>query len=219
MNLVLAVPTIRRYDLLGRLLNSAERGKFKPSRYCIIDNGGKLDAKVSLGVLSLPENTDVVRPGKNLGVAVSWNLALRSYENVIISNDDIELHEDTIKSFADALEMWPDDLMFHVEGWSLFMQRRALAEKIGYYDENFWPAYFEDSDYLRRMKLAGVGVRQTGGTCRHDRSASFAVLPPYQQAEHHEAFDECKVYYIAKWGGMPHSETLTTPAREARWAQ
>ena len=38
----LCVPVLNRYDLLVKLLESAEAGDIKPDKYYIVDNGKKL---------------------------------------------------------------------------------------------------------------------------------------------------------------------------------
>jgi len=219
MSVVLAVPTLRRYDLLYRLLASAEAGTVKPRRYCVIDNGGLLSQHTASGSVVLPPNTDVVRPERNIGCAAAWNTALRTYGDVLISNDDIALRPDTIAAFVAAIESHPEGLCFQLpsQGWALFFQRAALAERIGFYDENFFPAYFEDNDYHRRMLLAGLDRTFIAAEVHHDRSSTLAALPAAQRHEHHAAFRACQQYYMHKWGGLPHHETNTTPACLGKW--
>ena len=73
--IVLGVPVLSRYDLLERLLASAEAGTVKPDRYLIVDNGRQLDVR-SPGISRAVERgatVSVLSPGRNLGVAASWN--------------------------------------------------------------------------------------------------------------------------------------------------
>ena len=76
--MILGVPTLNRYDLLGRLIASAEAGNCKPSAYFIVDNGGHFHGEASKmpGVAAAIERgapIEVLAPDKNLGVAASWN--------------------------------------------------------------------------------------------------------------------------------------------------
>eukprot|EP01065_Artemidia_motanka_P008962 TRINITY_DN14557_c0_g1_i1.p3 TRINITY_DN14557_c0_g1~~TRINITY_DN14557_c0_g1_i1.p3 ORF type:complete len:189 (+),score=31.14 TRINITY_DN14557_c0_g1_i1:914-1480(+) len=43
-------------------------------------------------------------------------------------------------------------------GFTVFVVRKSLRERIGLFDENFWPAYAEDCDYLLRARLSGLAV-------------------------------------------------------------
>ena len=40
--------------------------------------------------------------------------------------------------------------------WHLLAIHRTMFERIGFFDENFYPAYFEDSDWIHRATLVGV---------------------------------------------------------------
>src|SRR6185369_8048943 len=91
----LGIPTLSRYDLLTKLLVSAECGTLKPDEYIIVDNGGQF---VVPG--GLRHKLRMIRPRTNLGVAASWNLlldiALAEQQPIVISNDDIELWPETL---------------------------------------------------------------------------------------------------------------------------
>ena len=42
--------------------------------------------------------------------------------------------------------------------FSMFIATRSLVERIGLYDENIFPVYYEDTEYLWRMNLLGLKV-------------------------------------------------------------
>jgi len=195
----LGIPTLCRYDLLLRLVRSAEAGSLRPSGYIIVDNGGGLpegELRALLGARFL----EIVRPDKNIGVAASWNLIIdrAAPEDVIISNDDIVLGKDTFREMASALE---DSLFVEGDGWALFGQQHQLVHLVGYYDENFWPAYYEDVDY--DLRLARAGIRP--------------FRPVLSEPVHHEGWatttslgspewlrlgrERNHAYFISKWGG------------------
>lgn len=59
----------------------------------------------------------------------------------------------TARGTPHRVAMAPDVVMApQFRNWAL---RSSLVEKIGYFDENFWPAYVEDCDYHVRMLLHG----------------------------------------------------------------
>jgi len=190
----LGIPTLRHYDLLQRLLDSAERGTVKPDGYIIVDNGGK-----AAGKLTLPPNTEVVTPGKNLGVAASWNLMLdmAGEEPIAIANDDMTLGPSAFGAMQAALSVAPFALLVTDWRfpWILFAQTRECTERVGYYDENFWPAYWEDIDYKRRLKLSGIDVRLVQAEHTHVGSASAG------SADARRGMEYGRGYYKLKWGG------------------
>lgn len=221
MLVTLAVPTLTRYDLLVKLIESAERGSRKPDRYFIVDNGGHLRANLDDGKLVFPTVKDMqIVAAANMGVAASWNLALRRCGDwTIISGDDVELHERTIEKFivaAEAPELQDCGMLVTdqvgVPEWSLFLHKIALTERVGWYDQKFWPAYYEDNDYAYRMKLAGEHRYAVAGAgCEHVGSATVKAMDAAATERHHFAFCACQATYIAKWGGLPGLETRTVP--------
>ena len=92
--------------------------------------------------------------------------------------------------------------------------RDSCVQQIGYFDEKLSPQYlyFEDTDYIRRMDLAGV--KQTiakGAYVLHVGNATLNSLTPAQMEEHHHRFRRASANYSRKWGGQPFGETLTVP--------
>lgn len=220
--LVLAVPVYKRYDLLAKLVVSAEAGSVLPDRYLIIDNGGgfyernvmrrrALDHMLSRDVLT------VVQPGKNLGVAPAWNLALdacTANDTLIVSNDDVTVGRDGLAALLAAQEnalVAVDDQA----GWALFVTRPAkLIERAGHFDENFVRAYYEDNDMSRRLALAGVPHVHVSGDARHVSGGTSAkrVLSGPECREARAALRNNQAYYVSKWGALPlDGETFTVP--------
>lgn len=139
----------------------------------------------------------VLTPEENLGVAASWN-AMLTWAGIVaitISNDDVELGED-------ALEILDSELtrhdFVHAGGWCLFAQTRACTDRVGFYDENFYPAYYEDSDYEWRLLLAGIPVHHAQVTLKHEGWATTQVDSSLNDAPQKSA-----EYFLRKWGGMP----------------
>ncbi len=215
--ITLAAPCVRHYHLLEKLFASAERGSVKPDRYVVVDNGTRLKESG----IALPANTDVHNFGKNIGVAATWNYVFKTYPDwIIISNDDVELHEHTVERLVQAAESNPESLFLYpsyLPGamFCVFLMKHALVDRIGAFDEKFYPAYFEDNDFHRRMKLAGITELQVdGASYDHVGSASLKDLDPKAMEQHHERFRMNRAYYEFKWGGPPGQETLTVPRQQ-----
>ena len=103
---------------------------------------------------------------------------------------------------------------------------RAAVETIGYFDQNFWPAYFEDGDYFRRLELCGLPVLWDERTLlEHNRSYSLRS-DPFLRRLHGERNRRNEAYYRRKWGGVrgwigpdapPGSERFRYPFDEPRF--
>lgn len=200
----LAVPTLVNYDGLARLVASAETGSLTPTGYIIVDNSGKLlssasyPSKLSI-VADNGKSLSVITPGKNIGVAAAWNRILDLREPVIIANDDITLGTKQFEEMARDLASHP----FVGNGWCLFGQTPECTDRVGFYDENFYPAYYEDSDYSARMARAGV-ERYWGCSEPVNHSGCWTTSALLGHPEWiGEAVEKNRRYFVEKWGCMP----------------
>jgi hypothetical protein len=95
-------------------------------------------------------------------------------------------------------------------GYSAMAFKPELLYEIGYLDENFFPAYYEDNDHRYRMKLAGLEWEYFPLEYEHIVSATIK-RDPVLMAKNQKTFKENGRYYIEKWGGLPGQEKYLTP--------
>jgi GT2 family glycosyltransferase len=207
----LCIPTLRRLDLLINCIKTACSGTLLPTSIHIIDNGDICDA--------LPKFTIPVRvfnPNGNYGVARSFNRFMHNCNDyIIISNDDVTFLKDTIERLVNAAESNPKELMFCPEGprdwnWSLFLQKKRSLMEIGSYDEFFYPAYWEDSDYRWRMKLKGYEPFIVD-SCYYSHVGGATAEAIQKTGEHCDNADKLDAYYKLKWGGDRYAECYRLP--------
>lgn len=218
--IVVGVPTLNRYDLCEKLLTSVCAGTRLPNQIVVIDNGGKLTGYRNRAH-TVP--VEIVRPGKNLGVGPAWNTLARSYlktaqDRLLICGDDTTLQPDVMEQVLLTMSNTGADFVFPdparstmPQMFTCFLVRKSLFDKVGYFDEKFWPAYFEDNDFHRRMKLAGA--IESVAPCGYDHlnSGTMKSFTPEETERHHERFRACRDYYIEKWGGLPGAERFSDP--------
>ncbi len=199
----LGIPTYCRYDLLEALLLSAEAGTVKPDGYIIIDNGNSFGVERLKALLGERASVvELISPGANIGVAAAWNRILemtKDEKGVIISNDDIEFGSKTFEELSGALEQ---EHMPFVEGdgWALFGQSSTTTALVGYYDENFWPAYYEDVDYDERMRR--LGVMRKNPLSEPVKHHGWATTTAVANADWLKLGRERNhAYFLQKWGG------------------
>lgn len=199
---IVAIPTLTRYDLLRACLESIFSGDLLPRAICVVDNGGGFEPSRQHPDCPIR----VVRPGRNLGVAGSWNLAHRLHApaDIVYCNDDAELGRDTLRRLVESPALFASP-MDERHTWSCFLQREPVWDAVGEYDDGFWPAYFEDNDYHRRMRLAGIELARLGGhsAIAHRGSATGGVA--------FDRFGWNQERYVRKWGGGPGSEVHERP--------
>lgn len=95
------------------------------------------------------------------------------------------------------IEEYPD--------FSGFMITKKTYEEIGEFDEGFNPAYFEDNDYHRRLKLAGyIAIKEPSALFYHYGSATRKESGTVTVTDW--SFINNRAYFEAKWGGLPEND-------------
>lgn len=99
-------------------------------------------------------------------------------------------------------------------GWHLIGITTHTLRVVGPFDDGFHPAYYEDTDYLYRMGLAGLpSPRENGRAWPQivvnfgDRGTALSIHRGHVRPN----FGELRARYIAKWGGDQGHETYRTP--------
>lgn len=201
---VLITAVLNRPELLDKMLASVD---VKVGTTFIVDNGDVLT------LTGYGPSLRIIQPGHNLGVAASWNLGLKATPDApwwFICGFDMTFAPGDLERFADEMDVRTGPRIGILEDFSAFAISRECLELVGYFDENFHPAYFEDNDYGWRAKLAHVELFRVEHGSKHVGSATIYGNPDYM-AQNHETFRANRDYYIAKWGGLPGQENWTSP--------
>lgn len=216
----IGIPTLNRADLLiPSVLKYVN--DFKGIKIHIVDNGDQIKDEFDEF-----DNIIIYTPERNLGVAASWNLLCdeiyKNNEWALLLNDDVYLGYGT-----DMVQEVIDDVgLKMLYGGNLITKRgQALIQSnlnfsvlligynfytcVGRFDEEFYPAYYEDSDYLYRMKL--LGLRQIVDARLNPIDAR--VSQTYEKSPEfvNDAMKYSRLRYIEKWGNIPLLETYKTP--------
>lgn len=144
---------------------------------------------------------------ENIGVAKAWNMGLKAgcdwtflvSSAVAFPNGFSEVLAELNKATEYALLT---DCAWHCNAIS-----KKCVERVGYFDENFYPAYYEDTDYYRRMNLSGA---------EHNRPIAFIPAIGSRQSNSLDSglpvhFQKLEDYYVKKWGGKPGEEKFDKP--------
>jgi GT2 family glycosyltransferase len=201
---LIAIPTINRADLLNEALEKYFED-FQDTEIVICDNGNQ-------EILTRENKMVVYRPEKNLGVSGSWNMLMDYAEkvnatHVLMLNDDIYLGKKELDIKA-LINLWKPDFFCTELNWCAFVLSLECYKKTGPFDENFFPAYFEDNDYFYRMVLNGSNVSFNAilNPLVYRNSMTIAKEPHLNNG-----FEKNRQYYITKWGGEPGKEMYSTP--------
>lgn len=180
-SLVAGIPVIKNYDLAIKCIDSLMAGTVYPELIYLIDNGQNYSAHARL------YDCNIVVPQKNLGVAASWNLIhkLAPDADLLIVNDDVEVGPDTIENMRKCSQKVVASC-----NWSCFIQDKEVWDVVGPYDESFYPGNYEDVDYRRRLRMAGIEVAHI-----YDKSLKHAV----SASADHSRSQLNHQYFCNKW--------------------
>lgn len=204
----LICPTLNQPMALRKMLNSIDH---PVSRVIVIDNGGKTEPELSDDPAFLA--AAVVHLPHNLGVAASWNLGIKLAPHApywLLVNDDIEFGPGDLARLEDCVDPGANAVYFML-GMAAFAVTYHAVRAAGFADENIHPAYDEDIDWHRRMRMAGTVTVEVGFTGTHIGSATIHSDPVLRMLNGvtHGANDQ---YYARKWGGAKlGGETFETP--------
>ena len=197
------VPTLRRYDLLQRLVLSLNDSKVPVTRLYVIDNG-KDQQRLASALASAKMPVDIFVPEIRMGVAESWNWFIANVEEErLIVNDDLVFDPSSIGVIAAA----PGHFVTATAGmaFSCFLIRDVCIEQVGFFDEDISPgyAYFEDCDYEQRMFDKQIYITHVEAGVVHDGSATLPKQSPEAMNEHHRRFKLARQNFMTKWGQLP----------------
>jgi GT2 family glycosyltransferase len=96
--------------------------------------------------------------------------------------------------------------------FSCFLLSLKAIKKVGYFDEKFYPAYFEDNDYHYRIKLAGLKAVKTNRALFFHFGSRTIKDNDEIRLKSNLGYVANREYYQKKWGGLPGHEKLNEPA-------
>jgi len=186
----------------------------------------------------------------NIGVAQCWNDALeygyesKKYDRILFVNSDIKFGPGDIDKMISFSEAKPDKLITvcgthgkHRDKWDGMDLSHGFAcailppsifSELGYFDENFFPAYNEDCDYFTRLwKSRNISNIKPGydkisakdsplvecirsGRTHHEGSSVIYSDSKLMQLNR-ESHGQNNRYYLAKWGGSNDHESYNRP--------
>lgn len=158
----------------------------------------------------------------NRGVAASWNLgrarAISEGDDwLVLLSESVRFGEPGALDIEEELRADPGNTWvdFVGLGWHLVAFRTSTLRRVGEFDENFWPAYMEDSDYLIRLDRAGypsprenqLPHRWIAGCDVDDVGTEHALREGLVAVDFAYLVD----YWQEKWGGPPPTAGWARP--------
>lgn len=187
----------------------------------IVDNSPDSHTKT----MGLPDGAQVEYYPQNLGVAASWNRGLKQGARwTMICSASMRFGEGGLGRVIDLASAAADErglLLYNnysdgprTLGWHIIVIGHATVTAVGYFDENFYPAYWEDNDYGYRMHLAGMafpGVIPLPSITVPDLAPVGHYVALSSGAVKGLNMSDNEAYYEKKWGGPSAQEKWVHP--------
>lgn len=171
----------------------------RPSLSAAWNNGAKqaFDDGCSYAVVC---NDDILFSPDTIDGMIDEYERLRESDNVImVTPNNIKLQ------LADPYQILtyerPDDPFTYSEhpNFSCFLIAPEFFDILGTFDENFYPAFYEDNDMHRRAMLLGYKlIMSTAAPQVHFGGVSTSMAGGIDSGA-------SQAYYVEKWGGIPYS--------------
>lgn len=176
----------------------------KPKVSVVIPHWGRTDEHKALlrrCVQSLPECYEkiiVFNDGLGMGWAINRGFELATGDYLMTLSNDCWWESGKLEDICDPTAVTlPDNL----EGqWDkprcFYCMPRWVYEQVGGYDEQFKVGYFEDDDWIYRLNIADIPIRQTSVRGGHVPGQTLDKLP-----NRDKIFEENKKKFEKKWPG------------------
>jgi hypothetical protein len=229
---VIGVLTLVRKDLLIRLIQSVDH---PVDNFVILFQNS---TEIPNDIIKNNNNSYIkkytmIAVDMNVGVSRGWNYILKNIPTNkgywLISGDDNYFKPGTLKIIADAMEndsrkncvfcglLMLQNNIIVPGGFSTYIVTQKTIEKIGYFDENIFPAYFEDSDFWERITKSKEPVCDIENAIfiSGDESNTGSCTINSVSPEYRKKMDECyrmnELFYLEKWGSRVDDEKYNFP--------
>ena len=169
---VVGFATLTKFDLADRLLASID---YPVEHLVIVNNSGrkcwtpkKPDLVENLWHLEVPYG---------LGLVGAWNLIVKATPYApywVLVNDDAWFAPGALETIEREVDCEALNFCQISPEWSAPVFGEGMVDKVGLYDERFYPLYFDDNDLERRVVAAGVPIKRLTAQVHHDNSSTLA---------------------------------------------
>ena len=169
---VVGIPVLQNHRRLQRVLDSLD---YPIQRLVILDQSGKKNWKPIQP--ECVEELIVWNFPHAMGVATSWNIIIKGNpfaSHWIFLNDDIIFPAGSLAILAERARENTDKIVIPtIARFSAFSIGEGVISKLGLFDEQFFPMYYEDTDYLHRCYHHKVEILEIDCPIHHETSSTI----------------------------------------------
>jgi len=168
---VIGFATLKRFDLAERLIASID---YPVEHLVIVDNSGEQSWQPVKP--DLVSKMWVIRVPYGLGLVGAWNLIIKTTPYApywLLVNDDAYFEAGALEKIASEVDTQALNFLQINTAWSAVVFGEGMIDKVGLYDERFYPLYFDDNDLERRVRQHGVPIKTIDAAVHHDNSSTL----------------------------------------------
>lgn len=169
---VVGFATLSRFDLAQRLLDSID---YPIEHLVIVNNSGTKSFEPRIPA-DLVANFWHIEVPYGLGANGAWNLIIKStpYADYwVLPNDDSYFEPGALQTIAEQVRLDAFNFVQIQPAWSCVIPTATSVMKAGLWDEAFYPIYFDDDDYERRLKHFDVPFHTIPAKVHHNNSSTL----------------------------------------------
>jgi len=211
----LCVLTLIRLDLLKRLIESIDY----PVNNVVILFQGEIKKDEINFVNTFVKKFIYISSSINIGVSRGWNYFLKNFQSEywLISGDDCYFEPSALENIAEYMSSPHShkNVLCQLKiknknnitsaAFHTFVVTKLLIKNIGIFDENIYPAYYEDSDLLHRIELTNQKIGNISnayiksGDNEYKESCTLNSVSPIYREKMMQCFRRNEIYYKIKW--------------------
>lgn len=218
---VVGTAIVNRPDFLFRLFDSID---YPVNNFFVINNNGRGELDSDCLALEKRDNRNVNRIHictlpRNIGCSGAWNLIIKSFITEpywLIAGNDVMFMPGFLEKMSHTMNEGEYDMAHGINGdFSVFALNRKVVQKVGLFDESFYPAYFEDIDYAHRLQQTAIRrCLSVGGEYKHgdlvnsynDASMTLRNEDRERSGAIRRAYVMNSKFFARKWGGNPFKD-------------
>lgn len=166
---VIGIAIVNGIHWLNRLIWSID---YPVSNLVIWNNNGKGELDEQLDLIKqikhpLIDKIHICTLPQNIGLSAAWNMTIKSFameKYWILVNHDVAFTEGFLKEMVEHTKDNEVGMVhgksgdFDLPSYDLFLIKDWVVKEFGLFDENLYPAYCEDADYIMRMMYRQIKV-------------------------------------------------------------
>lgn len=168
---VLGFAVLTKFDLAERLLESIDH---PVKDLVIVNNSGTQSWKPKKP--KLVERMWHIEVPYGLGGNGAWNLIIKSTPYAkywVLPNDDCYFEPGALQIISEQVDTTTFNYCQINERWSCPVIGEGIVNSVGLWDEAYFPIYFDDNDFERRIVNAGIQPKALDAVVHHTGSATL----------------------------------------------